>query len=817
MIVDLKELTKAGYSKEKLKSLFTEALDPKVKKPSEASKSVNRLIDLHMRRIDEGIQRSLSHARVTKACDDAFNIPKNQITHTLVRGLLDQNKGKSDAENLVATEKAARELGLDSMLVPMTNVAGQPITYDGKPMKGANAKPGYKISLPAFVNVFMPVVMTYVKTRQASLFGDIDLDPFFKYEPHVLGPKDRALAKVITRRVDRMVADTGVRQAVRQSLLQMLKYGICLNFPRSQWWENKQKIGGKEKVIEEGIVYETPHLARTFFDPNHPPYTLNTNTGCEYAGYWAMKRYSDVEANKNWWNTDKVSVNANTWRTTDGYNLFNRIYPCVVNFPDFKFSSGVSDDDREKKAYYYSKDGADAGVDLVVLFHRIVPKDHGLYDYEHPVWHRFVYAGDRTVIHCEPWLYHPIVADLYDNDSCSDMPISLALEAIPHQDHFGNLLTQMMLTVKKNLIRILGVNKDAITKDQIDRIVNNSENAVRGIEIFEFSGRQLEHQQLKFNELFVPMQTPQMSIGEQVVMLNTMISFIERVLGFTPQELGASQSHQISAAEAKITAASSLSRRGLTASYVRDAQYTRKKQHYDAFMAHGDDAILVEVANLEAGQEELLKEAGLEVTKVDGRPGAAVVKGSKASLDIDAFISSRDGESRTNDPQVAQLMLTVLDRIAANPELAKLIGTDKIVKIYNTAAQFLGLPEEAYLSASEATAPAETEEEQTQLLAGVQQLIQQQMEQLGQQVLAPMAEKQAQTEQAIGQIAAQQQQASEQIGQAVGQVAQANQAQDQQIQQLSAGVGELANRLSQMLQLVSGQQPEQQQSPEVML
>lgn len=814
MMIDKAELKKAGYDPKKMRALFEGAMQAK-KKHSPEEMKVKALIETHAYRIDDGIRRSLAHSRVTKAIDDACDISRNQITYTLVRGLVDQNKGKSDAENLIKTAEAARELGLDSLLIPMTDSQGRQIDYSGRLVKGANSKPGYKINIPTFVNVFMPVVMTYTKTRQASLFGEIDLDPFFKYEPHVLGPKDRALAKVITRRVERAVTDTGVRQAVRQSILQMLKHGICINFPQNQWWTNKQKIDGKEVVVEEGIRYETPHAARTFYDPNHPPYTLNLNTGCEYAGYWTLKRYSEVAANKDWWSADKINVGTGSWRTTDGYNLFTKLYPCVLQFPDFRFTSGTGDNNRENKAFFYAKNDQDAAVDLVVMFHRLNPKEHGLYDYDYPVWHRFVYAGDRTVIHCEPWYYHPIAADLYDSDSQADLPISLALEAIPHQDHFGNLLTQMMLTVKKNLIRVLGVNKDAVKKEDIDRIINNSENALRGIEVFEFSGRQLETQLVKFNELFVPMATPQMSIGEQVVMLNTMISFIERVLGFTPQELGASQSHQISAAEAKITAASNLSRRGLTASFIQDAQFARKRQHYEAFMAHGDDAILVEVANLEEGQVDLLKEACLDVKQVDGRPGAAVIKGKKAALSLNAFISSRDGGARNNDPQVAQLMLTVLDRIAANPALAQLVGTDKIVKIYNTAAQFLGLPEEAYLSGDKKAAPAQSQEEQMQLLQGVQQLIGQQLEQLGQKVLQPMVEKQQQVEQALGQIVQGQQQANEQAAQAIGQLAQGHQQQEQQIAQLTEGMGQLAGRLSQMIQVISGVQP-QQAEPQVM-
>ncbi len=126
----------------------------------------------------------------------------------------------------------------------------------------------------------------------------------------------------------------------------------------------------------------------------------------------------------------------------------------------------------------------------------------------------------------------------------------------------------------------------------------------------------------------------------------------------------------------------------------------------------------------------------------------------------------------------------------------------------------MGLPEESYLSADKANAPATTPEEQQQLLQGVQQLIGQQLEQLGQSVLAPMAEKQQQAEQAIGQVVAAQEQANQQIGQAITQVAQTNQQQDAQIQALAANITQLSQKLSQMLQLMV-QPAEQQMAPQV--
>ena len=47
MIVDPKALEAAGYTQEKLKKLFTDAANPKLKKPSEEVIKVKSLIELH--------------------------------------------------------------------------------------------------------------------------------------------------------------------------------------------------------------------------------------------------------------------------------------------------------------------------------------------------------------------------------------------------------------------------------------------------------------------------------------------------------------------------------------------------------------------------------------------------------------------------------------------------------------------------------------------------------------------------------------------------------------------------------------------------
>ena len=797
-MIDAKALKNAGYSQAKLKAIFEKAASGSKKD------NLNGLIDLHMGRIDDGVRRSLRAARIYRAIDDAYQLPLNQTTATLVRGFLNRHAGKSNVESRQEAVELAQEVGLSHLLKPLRNAKGQLLGYKGQVVSNL-ADAAKQVDLPTFWEVLVPVVMTYVKVRQASLFEAINLHPFFRYEANVAGPADRALAKVLNRRVEQCVTDTGVPMVVRQSILQALKYGMCINFPVSEWWRNTQIVDGKKKVLNEGIKMETPHPARTFYDPNHAPYTLNLETGCTYAGYWVMRRYSEMAANKDLWNTDRLSIGAQSWRTSSDYQWFSKFYPCQMAFPSFSGSTGVGDNDREKRAFEYSKVRGDVGVDQVVYFERLVPKEYGLFDYDYPVWHRFMYAGDRVCIHCQPWLYHPLAVDLYDNDAQADQPISLALETIPHQDHFGNILTQTMLTVKKNLIRILGVNSDAVPKDFLDRMINNSENMVRGLEVFEYSGNQLERQGLRFDQLFSVAQMPQASIGEQIGMLNTMISFIERVLGFSPHELGVSASHQISAQEAQINTGASMTRRSLTASHVADAQAKRKLMHYEALLAHGDDEFMVEVANLEEGQVELLTKAGLDVTKVDGRPGAAVVKGKKAALRFTSLFSTREDSVRTQDAQVAQQMLAFLDRAASNQVLAQLLGPDQVAKIYNTALQMMGLPEEMYLKIDGKNMPPNPQEV-VGLIKKVQEQFGQQLQAVGKEVeqaIGAIAQQQQKDGQAIGQLA----QSHAQVSQVVGGIQQHSQETDQATAGLAQQVGALSDKLSQILMALAPQEP----------
>lgn len=327
MPIDLKEIKKAGGTSAKLKALFQ---TPHAKKPE----PLQRLIDLQMRRMQRGIDRCLKDGRHWWALDQAYDAPHRQITYTLVRGLLDKNPSKEDIIS------KAKDWGLTSMLTPF-------VDKDGKEVMLGN-EPAMKLEVPTFVNFFVPLVMAYLKIRWARLFNERDQYPFYKYEPVRLTMKDKLKCDLITSRIQRMVTDMGTRDVERQSIFQMLLYGVCFNFPREGYYQEKQLIGGEETVVKEGIRFTHPHPSRLFYDMTQPAYTFNSDTGADFAGFWEICRYGSVVDNPDYWNKKKITWSkGSAWPWSDSYRIFQSFYPCQISFPH-RGGKNRSDLDRQE-------------------------------------------------------------------------------------------------------------------------------------------------------------------------------------------------------------------------------------------------------------------------------------------------------------------------------------------------------------------------------------------------------------------------------------------------------------------------------------
>lgn len=759
-MVDLELLAKRGATPEKLKAKFTaQVMDDKVKE----------LVDLNATRIDEGIQRNLNDARTIYAIDQAYDVSQRQITYTLVEGLL--ANGVSGEKVMEAMTSWGITSRLNGMLSPLTDKGGQAIC-------DKTGQKLMKLDMPTFFNIFVPVVQAYTKMRWAKLFNDRDIYPLYKYEPVSQTLDNRVRCEIITSRIQRMAQDMGYREDERQSILQMLKYGTCINFPAEDFYREKQIFlkDGKEKkkVVKEGVRFEIPHPSRTFYDLNYRLSTANTDTGIEYAGFWNVVRYKDIKNNKDFWNTDNVQFKYGSW-VLSRYNWYRELNPCMLRFPVANSHSGagtgVGDTERTNEAYRYTQHHLDEGVTMVSYFQKLIPSEWNLFDYDEPVWMRFVHTGSHTVSHAAVLAYNPLVAYLYDADLGTARPTSLSLELLPFQDHMSNLLTQYLLTVKQNLERIVFWNADVVDQKYVEIINNLGEKKYRGVTFIPYSKKELSWQQQSERDAFTPVQLPQGNSLEIAGAVNQLLSMMERVLGYSAQEIGVPATHEQTAQEVQIIAANTSNRLQFTGSFIDSAIRARKKLLYDAMMAYSDDEIIAEVADIDEVKKTALEKMGFTIEQAESKQAKAGIKGSKSSLDIDAFSSDREGADRIVDTKLAATMIQTFQSIFSNPVLAQAAGLEQLIDLFNQILVYSGAPKDFRLRVQlkeQSPSPEEAQQQQ----AGMLQQVQQQLAQMSSQIVdgklmelaqglrtelvEPLKVNMAQTQEAIARLAQEQ-------------------------------------------------------------
>jgi hypothetical protein len=739
-------IKEAGGDPEKLREIFelpdAELLDKHPK--------VHDLITLHSNRIQEGIDWSLQNARVYRAIDDAFDVSQNQISYTLVKRILSDNPGPEDLLNL------ARELKLDNLIIDdksgkaaqITTTRGNQFVIDDK--KG-------KVHLPTFFTIYVPMVMAYVKIRWAKLYNDRDLTPFYKYDPAIQTTEEDMVCRVITKVIEKQATEMGYRRDEKDSILHMLMYGQCINFPKESYYREEQvlkrwKDGEQRKtktVVREGVRFEIPHITKTFWDRSEPLGSLNTDTGVRFHGYWDIWPFRDIANNDAYWNVENISIGRGGWQRGDKYRIYNTLYPCRMRFPTGIGTTGSPvdlDNDRKTDAYRYNRSEPDMGVNVVVFFDKINPKQWGLYDYDHEVWHRFVYAGDRTVLYCEPILYTPGVVYLYDHDRNRAVNSSLALELLPFQDHISNLLSQYLLSVKKNLIRITGVNKDMIDSNQMAKIANDAENQLRGIGFYEYSERLMSGSGNSVANLFTPLQIGQPQNTQEIMQaMNMIITILERLLGFSPQEVGGSASHQQSATEVNIANANTTVRMQFTGTAIDEAIHAKKMLLLEALQCYGSDQgvdqILASLTDIDDQSRAALENRGFQV-QPEGNQTYGIY-GDISRLSVNGLASYRDGLKRMNDPQQGQVLLAFVDRLLSQPALMETAGIEWVVRMINESAVKLGIPLDLRIPPPGQSQPQMNEE----ILQQVAQAIEQSKQQVIEEVAGPMAELTQQTQQ----------------------------------------------------------------------
>lgn len=678
---------------------------------------VGRLLHRIRSRIQEGMNRNFQDYRVYHALDLAWDAPFRQVTPTLLASLLDKNP------NTEEVYKACEQWGMTHLIKTKID-----------PKSGKEEK---VFDFPTFFQVIVPLVRAYVSIRWAKIVNDRRLIPFFSYQPVKLTTLLSLKCDAITDRIEVMSRQMGYFDTMKQAVFKMLHYSISLIFPKEEWYSVSQwkkadevdvslerkkedgtaaSLGDDIKVTEsEGLRHHVPHPSRVYRDLAHPSSSYNYDNGCEYGGYWQIKRYREIR-DGNFWNKDKIALGTMDIMANNRL-FFTSVYSaCTMTIPTApqpkvpdgaagaaSVGVGAGNLDREKEIanLYYGTDHGDQGVLVTEHWEKLVPKDNGLGDYDEPVWFRFVVAGDGcTVLYAAPVPYCPIIYYGYDADESRSSNASLSMEVLPFQDQFSNVLTQIILTAKQNLANITFIDEDQLTEETQNRLKNLGEGYYRFLNVFGYSSRKAARGLNRIAEAVQSANLPKGNTAELISVLREILNILERVLVMSSQEVAQAASHELRVDEVRNIAQSTSSRLQFTAIPVDVAQEAWKRQLYQALMSYGDSDFFVHIPAETPLTEETLKKMGFTYVDRDIAIQAEVkdqyrrarISKEKTAIPMWEFASTRDGSDRMDNSKTGAVMVQLMQGILGNPMMAQSIGPDQAIDAANRIFKFMGLP-----------------------------------------------------------------------------------------------------------------------------
>ncbi len=754
-MVSLDLLKRRGITPEKLKEKL------KGKSADEKNPKLKRLRERIRIRRERGIDDNIRDHKLYYALDLALNVPFRQVDQTLITALASKDPSSGEVMEAWNEWNIATEAVFDTITV-------------ADPKTGKNIEKTV-LDIPTFFQVHVPLCLAYLKIRQAKIMTDRHLSPFLKFEPAFSNSLSRMRTEVLTSRTEVMSRQFGYWEVQDQSVGQMLHYQFAFQVPKEPWYREEQEtedddakedakdgagISGEKKkrktrITKEGIRYEIPHPTRVFWDKAHRVTTFNTDTGCEFFGYWRALRWKDIANNEDYWNLDKVTIGDTAW-WSNANTFFNTVYSsCTIKSPiDWKLSN-LHDREENFATYCYGGDQEECPVVFTEYYEKLVPSECGLGDYDYPIWMRFLLAGgDDTIIYAEPFPYCPVVYYGLDTDQNRDLNPSLTLQILPWQDHFSNLMSQFILTTKQNLTNCTFVDTDALNDGAINRLKNLGNKLWCALNFEPFSSKKYFRREAAVDKVFYNVDFTKTDTNQLLLAMKTILDTVERVLLFSSQELGQAASHELRAEEVQNISRATSVRLKYTDIPVANATEAWKKQIFYGLMSEGEEEFYAEIPMENTIGKEDLEKLGFTYDDEE-RPSRriadkkAVVKASKESLRpllYEGFTSSRDADDRTNNTALAGSMLQALAPLLQNPDVMQRIS-EQVIPLLNEIFRLAGFPRDFKLEDRSANKTQLSPAEAQQLMQAVQEFQQKMTEEM-----KPVVDTVQKTAQAQGQV-----------------------------------------------------------------
>lgn len=626
-------------------------------------------------RVKDGRRLSLKDWRVYHAIDLAYNAPFHQITPTLIGKILAGDRRLKPEEII----KELETLGLSE------STLFTEIQHPTKPTEKIKV-----LNRETFHKILVPIVKSVINARESKLFDDRNNNPFLSYSPQRQNEEYKAVGDIVTNLVEGITTAYGLKAVVRAAIHQSLKYSFALAVPAEAWhYEKDITEDGEEYTRKEGIRYNIPHPTRCAIDPNYRPSTINTDTGCEWYEYWNLNRFGSIDSNPEFYNKERISY-GQCWFGGDNDYYFKHVYPCTMEHP---IPVQEWSNTREKDATIYTSNDYDKAVFKTDLFMKLIPAQWGLGDYKYNLWFRFVVANDDVVIYAQPLPYSPGLYMGSDaDDSTSSKCAGLGLEAIPWQDLVGNVLSQHLLAVKQNCTKVITFDKTQLTEAKIREIEARSKES-QNIVWIPINPREQRVGQQETQDMLNVLKLPYTDTAPIINTISQVFNIMERALGMSAQEVGSIAGHIQTAEEVRTTSQNTSARLDYIGTFVDEFLDAMKRQIYVGFQNFGDEEFVVQVNGVEQEMaDKLNKKYGFSFEKTG--KDIHTVTGNASKLSVDAFISSREGKTRLNQPQIAQTLMQTIQILGANQDLAGRLGPEWFAKQIDRITKLAGGPED---------------------------------------------------------------------------------------------------------------------------
>lgn len=752
-MIDFQVLKQYGTTNERLKEIFTaKNFDPQ-ETPTEDEKAkrqkdIERREDWERRimdRLHQGILFGLQNYKLWAAVDLATDsTPLNKDTYPLML----YAQGKVDFASCLSNygcNALSTDSAIPSTIAPYVQRTGDKIT-------------GFE--LPKFVDTAFNLVRSVTSRRIATQCNKYNnLWPFYKYESRSTGLPGKVRADVLSQRVDIMVDDYDYRGGDTQAIRDMFYYAHAVSFVRSSWDVQKQiervdlapeatVSGGdfpvRTVIVKEGLDWITPHPSRVFWDSAYPLSSINSDTGCEYIGFWDVKRYRDVKYNSTYFNRENISYSGGLWDAYSTYQLyFTQNLSTIVAPP----RQGVvprdpaGENDRSSTIGMYAQNMDETSIFVAEEFEKIIPVARGVGTYPYPVWVRKVVASDRTVIYAE---FLPSTPAAYLGFNESDKRLvnpSVAHELLSYQDMLTNLLTAARTMLEAECAKIICLNTDALigageddgklaqARVQELRKKFGGKNWASNPIVVEFSAARCQELNLKPDDVVKLAETRMgQSIDTIFKAISQLIAIVDRLTGMSPAEQGQPAPREITATETAEISTTTKSIETFISDGVDAFRAAKKRIIYESLVACGCEEIKMPVQDRYS--KKAIEAAGFKIDESededysDPNVKRRTVIGSTRKLIHNYTFTTRDGAERPVNTQAANTLVQSLATIITIPTVLNAIGKEQLYEMLNEIFRLSGAGYDLNLELKEGEDNSIGQDQMEQLQGIVQQIAQ---------------------------------------------------------------------------------------------